>query len=406
MLLTPVSRKSSMIKIGSPRKEITSNKARISANIEIDGVSKSLFFETGQNNARYLCDETADGFLVGLLIPALQKHSDIYLDAPVSEKLLYNIRSKLIPALVKMNPKFQSVSIYPEETSTEDHNEFNGVATALSCGVDSFYTVFSNLDESVPKSLRLTHLVLFNAGNFGLDKKAADEEFSRQIEYILPVCKKLDLPLLTVNSNLMEFVRLHFGQVDTFCNVACALVLQKLIRIFYYSSAIHISDFRLDFSHSTCYALLNESILKTESFEMVSFGDMFSRFKKTWEIDKNPLCHKYLNICVKMGKERKQFNKINCSSCYKCIRTICSLDIMGSLSNYQTVFDLCAFYKNRARYWGHIRHQKWRTKSKLAADILSNAKQHGYLIPKLSYFWMLVIFIKNQVKKIHFKRSL
>ncbi len=388
-----------MIKIGPVKKEIINDSARVSSEIEIDNEKRTLFFETERENFQYLCEETADGFLVGLLILALQKHSDIYIETPVSERLLHGIRSLLIPALVKMNPKFRNVNIYPKKTTTENHNEFKGVATPLSCGVDSFYTVLANHNKQIPESLKLTHLVMFNAGNFGLDKKPADEEFKKHTEHILPVCKQLDLPFLTVNSNLMEFIRFPFGQVDTFCNVACALIIQKLIRIFYYSSSTYLAYFSLYFSNSADYALLNESVLKTESFEMVSFGDMVSRFNKTLEIDKNPFCHKYLNVCVKQEKGKKN-SKINCSSCYKCIRTMVSLDILGSLSNYQTVFDLDVFYKNRSRYWGRLRHQSWRTKSKIAAEIISAAKQYGYRIPKSSYFWMIATFIQSQINKI------
>jgi len=388
-----------MIKIGAVKKRTVNDRARISANIDIDGVSRSLFFETGQNNAQYLCDETADGFLVGLLISALQKHSDIYLETPVSERLLYGINNQLIPALVSMNSKFRSINIYPGKTSSQNHNRFNSVATPLSCGVDSFYTVLSNLDGKIPDSFRLTHLLLFNAGNFGLDQKISSAELNRQIENVSPVCDKLGLPLVWMDSNLMEFVKFPFEQVCTFCNVACAMVLQKLIKLFYYSSGHSISSFSLNFAYTDYYDLLNAGVLRTESFEMVSFGGLTSRFNKTREIDKNSICHEYLNVCVNLEKARRNSNRINCSSCFKCIRTMVSLDILGNLPNYEAVFDLKTFYRKKSIYWGKIRYRSWHAKDEFAIEILTKARLYGYRIPKLSYFWMLLTFISNQVKK-------
>lgn len=390
-----------MINIGNIKKEIINNKARVSAEIAIEGYNKILFFETKKENAEYLCDDKADGFLLGLFIAALKMHSDITVEFPVSERLLYGLTTVLIPALVKMNSEFQSINIYARNTTAaKKSNKFAGVATGFSCGVDSFYTVLKNIGADIPGSHRLTHLVLFNTGNFGLEYETSLKEFQKQIQYIQPACNSLKLPLLWLNSNLMEFVKFPFGQVHTFCNIAAALILQNLIRTYYYSSGYSVGAFKLNFSDSAHYDLINEIALKTEDFEMVSFGGLISRFDKTKYIINSASVNKNLNICVDSARARKEFNKINCSKCYKCIRTMTTLDVLGKLRSYDNVFDLNTYYNKKNKYWGQLRYIKWRTKDEFAADIISQANRLKYPIPKLSYLWMIIQGIKNQIDKV------
>ncbi|MFA6939910.1 MAG: hypothetical protein WCQ54_02870 [Clostridiaceae bacterium] len=389
-----------MINIGTIKKEIIGNSARVSAEINFDGYKKILFFETSQGNAEYLCDDKADGFLLGLIVVALKMHSDITIESPVSQRLLYGLNTFLIPALLKMNPEFENISIYPMYTTNQKSNKFDGAATAISCGVDSFYTVLRNIDLKIPDSNRLTHLVLFNAGNFGLEYEDSLREFQKQIEFVKPACNSLNLPLIWLNSNLMEFVRFSFEQVHTFCNISCALALQNLITTFYYSSGHSIEEFKLSFSDSSHYDLINEIALKTESFEMISFGGLVSRFNKTKYISDSMTVKENLNVCVDSKIARKEFTKRNCSKCFKCIRTMTSLDVLGTLGNYDKVFDLNIYYKNKSKYWGDLRYIKWRTKDEFAVDIISNAKSNKYKIPKMSFLWMIYRGIKNQIDKL------
>lgn len=388
-----------MITIGKIKKEIIDNKARVSAKIDMDGVSKILFFESAKDNLQYLCDDTADGFLLGLLVVALKGHSDITVESPVSERLLYGLTTFLIPALVKMNPEFQRITIDSRYMVNKKSNQLHGVATGISCGVDSFYTVLKHIGSDVPDSYRLTHLALFNAGNFGWQYEPSWREFQKQIQYVQPACDSLKLPLLWLNSNLMEFVSFPFEQVHTFCNIASALILQNLIQTYYYSSGHSIGEFKLSFSDSSHYDLINEIALKTENFEMVSFGGLVSRFEKTKYIADFTSVTKNLNVCVNSEKARKEFNKINCSKCYKCIRTMTNLDVLGKLEKYDEVFDLATYYNKKYKYWAYLRYIQWRAKDEFAADIISNASKLAYPIPKLSYWGMIVQGIKNQVNK-------
>lgn len=388
-----------MINIGEIRKEIKGGRVRIVSDISMEDKVIPLFFETEEENSKYLCEESGDAFLLGVLLYAMKKHEDIHVEPPVSERLLYGITQILMPALIIMNPNLGIINIIPEQTHIKSLNIFKGVATPLSCGVDSFYTAISNIKNDLPISMRLTHFLLFNPNSYGKEKESSQAEFFLQINKIQPVCNQLGIPLVWINSNLVQFIPFEFEKIHTFCNVSCALALQKLINIFYYASGHSLKYFSMNFSDTSYYDLLNENALKTEGFEMISFGKLISRFNKTKEIDKNPICHKYLNVCVKPKKARKEFNKINCSSCFKCIRTMVALDILGRLHNYESVFDLATFHKNRSKYWGRIRHIGWRAGDEFASELLEAAKENGYKIPFSSFFWMAAIAVRNRINK-------
>ncbi|MCK9265910.1 hypothetical protein M0P98_03375 [bacterium] len=389
------------IKIDTIKKEVINGRVRISSNIYINNTPDKMFFETEEKDGKYLCEENGDAFLMGILLWAMKNHSDIYIKPPISERFLYGITKILMPELIKMNPELGNIVIYPEKTVNKDHKIINGVVTPISCGVDSFYTVLSNNGNDIPETMRLTHLVLFNAGAYGDDTKISEKEFFQYMKYVQPVCKKLELPLIWVNSNLMKFFPFYYVQIHTFYNISCALALQKLIKFFYYSSTFMTSDFEMKFLNSSYYELLIGSALKTEGFEMISFGGEISRFQKVEKLHKKKIFQKHLNVCVKPEEEKS--GKVNCSLCHKCIRTMAALDIIGCLPGYKDVFDIDIFYKNKTFFWGRIRNKGWRTNLVITTELLEAAKKYKYRVPILSFFWMYIISIKNLTRR-QFKR--
>ena len=60
-----------MITIKKPTVVIIDDKARLIANINIDGVQTSLWFEVDGKYQKYLCVERSDAFVAALLCVAL-----------------------------------------------------------------------------------------------------------------------------------------------------------------------------------------------------------------------------------------------------------------------------------------------------------------------------------------------
>ena len=197
----------------------------------LDG--RTVWFEVDREYEPYLCAERADAFLVALLPFAMLKGYSIGSRACMSEMLSYQITSTLIPTLTANIRQFAHIDI-DAPCDGRPLDSARGVATALSCGVDSFYTVLTHLHTGTP-TFDLTHLTYFNIMNhwqwqrYGED---ASREFSRtRVNYVRPAAQELGLKLVAVDSNLDVLYREHsLLGTDPFRYLGIVLAVQKLFR--------------------------------------------------------------------------------------------------------------------------------------------------------------------------------
>lgn len=73
-----------------------------------------------------------------------------------------------------------------------------------------------------------------------------------------------------------------------------------------------------------------------------SVGGNATRMEKTAYIANYPPTYKYLNVCV----EKSQNDGI----CFKCVRTLLTLDALNVLERYSQVFDIEHYNSNRKQY--------------------------------------------------------
>ena len=78
-----------MIKIGKPIIEELGGAFYLSSIIssDKDNICEKIWYRTTAEWSKYLTDETADAFLLPMLLVALRTQEDIIVEAPVSEKL-------------------------------------------------------------------------------------------------------------------------------------------------------------------------------------------------------------------------------------------------------------------------------------------------------------------------------
>ena len=83
-----------MIKIEQPKIiNIDENHSRLSCDIFVDNELRNVWFDVDKEYERYLCTERSDAYLIGLLSWAMRLNHDIECVAPVTDELLYNIRT-------------------------------------------------------------------------------------------------------------------------------------------------------------------------------------------------------------------------------------------------------------------------------------------------------------------------
>ena len=328
-----------MLTIGRPFISRIGEKSRLNCDILVEEEKRTLWIEVDKEYEKYLCTERCDAYVVGLLGWCVREGHDIRSETPITNELHYNLSRVLIPGLTKYSPELYAVKISaPLESPL---NEGYAVGAACSCGIDSFYSIFSHINSPY-EDMNLTHLCFHNVGAYKSFKKYGIEKGRKErLAKAREVAAELDLPLVVVDSNLNNtFIERHLF-THTFENMFVIYAMQMLWKIYYYSSSgLDFSNFTvIDINNKAAshYDLLSLQCLSTKYLHIYSDGGAFDRFEKILAISDNPIVQKYLHVCV--------YKPYNCNICDKCRRTLLMLDEGGILDQYYNVFDI-NYYRN------------------------------------------------------------
>lgn len=295
-----------------------------------------------------LCYERSDAFIVACLYFAMVVGEDILCETPVTEKLLYQLREYVIPALCDEKDGHRRIEIKAESAEECDKiGEF--VGTGISRGIDSFSTIILHTQEEISQSFRLTHLTLFNTGSMNFDgynkrvslqkwREDTLREFSERIDIGKKVARDLDLEFINIDTNIPDLYQGAFLYSHTFRNCSAVLATQKMWKYYYYSSAGEgmINEVGLNKEHGK-YDLFILPCISLEKLDFYSGGALLGRLQKTHLIADNPVVKRYLNVCL--------YETYNCGRCAKCIRTLMELDLFGKIDEYSDCFPDIEYYK-------------------------------------------------------------
>lgn len=352
-----------------------------------DREDEGLWFAVPMAYKEYLCPERSDAFVAAMLWYAMITGSDIACEAPVSTKMAFGIQYHLVPALMKEEQGYAHPIRLVADTTDKPYRNIGAVGTGMSCGVDSMYTldVYSRAD--VPPKYKLTHLTYFNMGAiFHPDRETrkvysmiefyeiTDKMSEEKLRNAGQVAEKSGLPLLYVKSNLdSDYYRGAYGDTGVYRNCACVLAVAGLFGRYYCSSG-GSNYFELNLGKgSELYESLLCSALSTESTEFI-LSDYATRLEKMQTLVFDNLSKQYLDVCYRFH---------NCGECDKCLRTLVTLDVMGSLDVFSEVFDIEKYKANRkeAFFW------LLRMKDKVGDDaihaklVYDFAMRRGFQIP-------------------------
>ena len=79
--------------------------------------------------------------------------------------------------------------------------------------------------------------------------------------------------------------------------------------------------------------------LSVPGIEIKICGLDIRRENKVKALSEFDIAQKYLRVCVKSAR--------NCNICFKCIRTLLEIDMIGKLEEYRDVFDIEFYLKHR-----------------------------------------------------------
>ena len=381
-----------MLILKNPSIEVKGEWCIVKTSLCDDNCYKELFYAVENCYEKVLRTDSAP-FLLWAVLIAIKEKEDLTIEGDCDSRLLYGIEKILFPAFEEMG--FGRIPIIKAKNVVEYKQEVPavGVATGLSGGIDSFYTVVSNLDGAI----KLTHLVQFFSDR---RKKDIEETVSLNSTKELDVWNDnikeyLRLPIIKVFSNFNEYCNFPFDKIHAFCNVSHALLLNGAIKTYLYSTGFSMEEIKLDFSDTSHYELLICQVVNSSCFEMVSYLPVVSRMEKTISVAKSEIAQKYLHVCV-----RREIGEGNCTECFKCKRTLTTLDVIGKINLFANVFDLSLYKKNKRKTWGELLYRKRIMKDPFAKEIVNESKKQQYKKPTGSFWAMIGVGLRNQMQKL------
>ena len=309
----------------------------------VDNVNKVLL----ECNPEYIdfVQDTYDGFLVLLLCVAMKENKNIEIKGKVSYKLYYNIVHHVMPIIKILHPHFHIIQIKVKEF-TEEKYEADGNGCGLSCGIDSLACIEDYYFKNC-RSYKLTHLTNFFAGATK-NRKVYENKLINIQNYI----DETDLSFLQVYTNFHKVNNLEHQYFHTLRNLSVPLFFQKLFKNYYYSSSFAFQNSKIvpGSGSITSAEPIVVPLLSTETLELSIHGAQYSRLRKTEMVSKNPLSYKYLDVCVHPEYYETIKERINCSKCFKCLRTCSTLDYYCVLDKYTEVFDIEIYQKYKKSF--------------------------------------------------------
>lgn len=369
-----------------------------------------LWFSTSKKFERYICRDQLDGFLVGMLYPAMLNGEDIYVDGCISEKLLFTLNNYTIPLLLSFSESLKKIKISAQQTAKRNFRG-TGVGTGFSAGVDSFSTLYDRHVLEDSQSYKVNSLTFFNVGSNGDwlqhgSTQFTKNKFATRYKELKKFTDEIGLDFINVDSNLHYFHPWWHSYSHSLKAASVVLLLQQYYAKYYYSSAglnySGIATYSANYKNKDIGAYCDPILmpmLSTESLDFMSDGCAYTRSEKLLNIINYEPTTRYLNVCVdhvdKWG---------NCSKCDKCLRTLLTLDLSGNLNKFDNIFDMDLYYKNRDQYLilqilkaGH---------DPFAADNVNLAKSLGKKLPSVKYFLMKNRLINISDATLHVLRKL
>ena len=363
-------------------------KNKVSSKIEYDNKEYELFFSVDDEYANYLCDESANAFLIALIPFIVKNNYNVEVRAPISSQLYYQITNYLLPLLCQ---EFNKKEIKIVCQLTDEKFESNGVGASISCGVDSFYTLFKH-KNTLDQKYEITHVCFFNAGSNGeYGGEKARKLYNERILHIKEFCKEQNYKLVTVDSNMNELIKMNHEKRHTFTTLSCVYVLEKLFNKYYFASGLGFNGSHISEEDTAFYDILNVHCLSNENIQFYCSGIETTRMKNVEFISQYSETYNWLNVCIKDQWE-------NCCKCHKCIRTMTALDSIGKLENYRQVFDINYYKINRTKILSKIiRQSRDKTQREFAKEIIDSYRKNNRKIPILAYVFSLKLD-KNNLK--------
>jgi hypothetical protein len=273
-----------------------------------------VWFESGDAPLKAVPEAFAGLYV----LPAASLDIGLRIDTPVSEVWLQNVRA-LLPVFHEWFNVAPSVSIScPDDPRPLGHSSGTGeTGLCFSGGVDSFYNL-----------LKYEHLIDTIIFVRGFDIRHDDEVRFRAFEPGLrKIAATMGCRLVVVRTNLRLnplFAPFNWEMTHGGALAAVGHMLRGTIdRLWISASFPRVHQRPWGTSART------DPLWSSECLQVYHVGDEMWRSEKLAEIAHFPLVQKYLRVC---WENRSAHG--NCCRCEKCVRTMLSLSVLGTLDGF------------------------------------------------------------------------
>ncbi|WP_299684306.1 hypothetical protein [uncultured Dokdonia sp.] len=355
----------------------------------IDTFEDSMSFELSHfdNSHEHLL---YDSFVIACIPLMIANKESLLVDGCVDTVLLKQLNTVVLPMLCKLYNIEDTISVKASKSVLVKTKGKEWVVTGLSCGVDSFTTIKTRTQ----KKQKLDALTFFDAGSHGLyGGKITQINYNYRLNNVENTANKLKLPLVKVRSNNYKFTSELFQEWHSFLNLSCVFATGGLIKKYYYASAYtkEKSVMKAGDTSNFDHYILPE--LYTSYLKVTSSVTELNRVERTRFIQDDALVRQHLDVCTN-SIEASNIKRQNCTSCAKCLRTALTLDSLGVIEEFNNVFDLKRYHKNKNRYIASLLNSKTIIDIELVDHLKEEKKIHFK-----HYLLSIYLQFKNTLKK-------
>ncbi len=323
--------------VNTPQLSSAADELRLEAEIAAEragaALPRTLWFSFPRACEPFLGDATG-AFAVALLPLAMSTGEPLTVRGALSPRLAAGMRTYQRLQAAWKPDLFSEVEVRCDGVVRRDGaGAPAGVGMSFSGGVDSFYTLMTHLPESEPyPASRVSHCLMIDG--FDGDSDPSRTGWFRRIQRLYePVMAARGVELIAVRTNLLEILGpVVRGQSFAAFLTAPALALEGLLARFYIPSGHKVTTLGLcrDGSHQ-----MLDHLLSTETMETSHEDAHLTRFEKTVALARWPETYDRLRVCYgATGVQEGRDAVANCCACEKCLRTMVTLHVAGTLERF------------------------------------------------------------------------
>ncbi len=256
----------------------------------------------------------ADPFVVGLLFPMMQGHTDVMVEGAVSPSLLANLEQFMAIWQAWRPDRYTPVEIHArEETEAPPPEERGQAIMPFSCGVDSSFTLYQHHSAAMGRrNQRITAGMVMHGFDIRLDQENSQAMYEGLFAGARAMLASRGVACIPAVSNFHELATTWGDSFGTHLASGLRLLGGRFDTALMANDVPHTRLGIIWGNHP-----VTTPFLGSRHFQVVDDGGEVFRFRKIQALAQWPEALRHLRVCYE-----NPGSHMNCCRCEKCIRTI------------------------------------------------------------------------------------